>query len=239
LELIKTRLSSNDPEAKKTALIVATYVMKSAVKLLHPFAPFISEAIWRGVTAESGLGLGLHESEGIMISNWPEPFPNFENERAESDFALLQEMIGAIRNLRSEMNIPAGKTAEVLVAGGDGHDPSIIMQHEHYFKLLARVHSITYDRNLSRPKLAAATVVKAFEVYLPLADLIDQRVERNRLEKERRRLEELLEELDRRLHSQDFLNKAPRQVVAREQQKKVEFETNLEKILTSLEQLGD
>jgi valyl-tRNA synthetase len=85
--------------------------------------------------------------------------------------------------------------------------------------------------------LAAAAVVKDFEIYLPLAELIDINMERNRLEKERQRLEKLLEDLNRRLHSRDFLTKAPQPVVERERQKKTEFEQSLQKILANLEQL--
>ncbi|MDZ7290880.1 MAG: valine--tRNA ligase [candidate division KSB1 bacterium] len=239
LELIKPRLNGDNAEAKHTVLVIATFVLKNTMKLLHPFAPFISEAIWRGVEIESGLGLGRHESVSLMISNWPEPLHEFEDERAESEFALLQEIIGAIRNLRGEMNIPVSKTAEVLIAGGNGQDPAIITQHESYFKHLARVHSIMYDRNLPRPKLSAAAMVKDFEIYLPLAELIDVNVERNRLEKERQRLEKLLEDLNRRLHSEDFVTKAPQQVVERERQKKTEFEMNLKKILANMEQLAE
>jgi valyl-tRNA synthetase len=104
---------------------------------------------------------------------------------------------------------------------------------------LARVRSITYGRHLPRPKLAASAVVKDFEIYLPLAELIDVNVERSRLEKERLRLERLLEELNRRLQSHDFLAKAPQPVVERERQKKTEFEQSLQKILANIEQLAE
>jgi valyl-tRNA synthetase len=244
LELIKPRLNGDDPEAKKTALVIATFVMKNAMKLLHPFAPFVSEAIWRGEghagrDAEGSLAIGRHEAESIMISDWPAPISELDNARAETEFALLQEMIGAIRNLRGEMNIPIGKTAEVLIAGGDGQDSAIITQHESYFEQLARTHSIKYGRHLARPKLAASAVVKDFEIYLPLAELIDVKVERSRLDKERQCLEKLLEALNHRLHSQDFMTKAPQQVVERERQKKTEFEMNLNKIVANMEQLAE
>jgi valyl-tRNA synthetase len=238
LELIKPRLYGDDAEAKRTALVIATAMLKNAMKLLHPFAPFVSEAIWRGEGSEAGLALGRHEAESIMISSWPLPVSEFADDRAEAEFALLQEMIGAIRNLRGEMNIPVGKTAEVLIAGGDGQDSAIITQHESYFEQLARTHAVKYGRHLARPKLAASAVVKSFEIYLPLAELIDVKLERNRLGKERQRLEKLLEDLNRRLHSQDFVNKAPQQVVERERQKKMEFEMNLKKIVANLEQLA-
>jgi len=238
LEIIKPRLNGDDPDAKKTALVIATFVMKNTMKLLHPFAPFISEAIWRGEGAESSAALGRHESESIMISTWPEPLVGFDDDRAEAQFTLLQEVIGAIRNMRGEMNIPVGKTAEVLIAGGDGQDPAIITQHESYFEQLARTHAVKYARHLARPKQAASAVVKDFEIYLPLSDLIDVNVERNRLEKERQRLEKLLEDLNRRLYSQDFVTKAPQQVVERERQKKTDFETSLKKIVANMEQLA-
>jgi valyl-tRNA synthetase len=130
LELIKPRLNGDDTEAKKTALIIAAFIMKNTMKLLHPFAPFISEAIWRGEGTEGSIALGRHEAESLMMANWPTPKPEFDNDGAEAEFILLQEMIGAIRNLRGEMNIPVSKTAEILIAGGDGQDPAIITQHE-------------------------------------------------------------------------------------------------------------
>ena len=234
LELIKPRLNGSDAEAKKTALAIATFLMKNTMKLLHPFAPFISEAIWRGEGAEGSLALGLQEAESLMLAAWPEPLAGFSDARAESEFALLQEMIGVIRNLRSEMNIPIGKTAEVLIAGGDGKD---LQRHASYFAQLARTHAIKYDRQLTRPKQAASAMVKDYEIFLPLADLIDVNVERHRLEKERQRLEKLLENLNRRLQSQDFINKAKPEIVAGERQKQKEFEQNLQKIGVSLAQL--
>ena len=234
LELIKPRMNGSDAEAKRTALTIATFLMKNTIKLLHPFAPFISEAIWRGEGATGSLALGLHEAESVSISAWPEPLVNFSDAAAEAEFAIIQEMIGVIRNLRSEMNIPIGKTAEVLIAGGDGKD---LQRHASYFAQLARTHAIKYERQLARPKQAASAMVKDYEIFLPLADLIDVNVERQRLEKERQRLEKLLENLNRRLQSQDFISKAKPEIVAGERQKQKEFEQNLQKLGVSLAQL--
>jgi len=236
LELIKPRLNGSDIEAKKTALVIATFLMKNTMKLLHPFAPFISEAIWRGEGAEGSLALGRHETESVLISAWPEPLADFSDSAAESEFALLQEMIGVIRNLRSEMNIPIGKTAEVLISGGDGQD---LNRHASYFAQLARTHAIKYDRHLARPQQAASAMVKDYEIFLPLADLIDVNVERTRLEKERQRLEKLLENLNRRLQSQDFISKAKPEIVAGERQKQIEMEANIKKIAANIAQLAE
>ncbi len=239
LELIKPRLHGSDEQARRTALMIAAFVLKNTMKLLHPFAPFISEAIWRGEGAENNIALGRHESESIMTTSWPAGLPEFEDAAAKTDFSLLQEMIGAIRNLRGEMNVPNGKTADVLVSGGNGQSPELIARHERYFTHLARVKNLTYQRELERPKLAATAVVKNFEIFLPLAGLIDVQVERQRLQKEQARLEKLLEGLNQRLYSHDFIAKAPQEVVERERQKKTEFEGSLQRIVSSLRHLSE
>jgi valyl-tRNA synthetase len=230
LELIKPRLNGDDPAAKQVAATTATFLLKGLLKLLHPFVPFITEAIWQEI--------GRSESESIMISSWPQPMPAFVDDAAERDFALLQELISAIRNIRGEMNVPVGKTAEVLVSG-NGQHAEIISGNSAYFKHLARVSSIQCHPDLRRPKLAASAVVKNLELFVPLAGLIDVKVERGRLEKERVRLEKLLESLNTRLHSHEFLAKAPEEVVTRERQKKSELEVSLEKVVSNLARLAE
>ncbi len=231
LELIKARLNGEEQSAKRLALSVALYVMKNTMKLLHPIAPFIAEHVWQE--------LGREEAESIMLAPWPEPLAEFESAQTVETFGLLQDLIVAVRNIRGEMNVPTGKTADVLITGGNGQDPAIITQHESYFAHLARVKQLTYARELERPKLAATAMVKSFEVYVPLAGLIDVEVERERLRKEHARLEKLLEGLNQRLHSEDFLAKAPKEVVDKERQKKAEFESNLARLMNSLRQLCD
>jgi valyl-tRNA synthetase len=183
--------------------------------------------------------LGREEAESIMLAPWPEPLAAFESSQTEEAFSLLQDLIVAVRNIRGEMNVPASKTADVLIAGGNGFDPAIITQHESYFAHLARVKQLTYAREAARPKLAATAVVKNFEVYVPLAGLIDVDVERERLRKEQTRLEKLLEGLNQRLQSEAFTAKAPKDVVEKERQKKAEFEGNLAKLENSLKQLRE
>jgi len=230
LELIKPRLNGDDPAARQVAATTATFILKGLLKLLHPFVPFITEAIWQEI--------GRHESESIMISSWPQSMPAFTDDAAERDFALLQELISAIRNIRGEMNIPISKTAEVLISG-NGQHVELISGNAAYFKHLARVSSIQCHPDLRRPKLAASAVVKNLELFVPLAGLIDVKVERGRLEKERVRLEKLLESLNARLHSHEFLAKAPEEVVTRERQKKSELEVSLEKVVANLAQLAE
>jgi len=228
LELIKPRLNGEDVAAKEVAATTAAFVFKGLMKLLHPVVPFITEAIWQEI--------GRSESESIMISAWPQSRPEFADTDAERDFALLQELIGAIRNIRGEMNVPVGKTADVLIAG-NGQYAEIISGNTAYFKHLARVNSIRCQPNLRRPKLAASAVVKNLELFVPLAGLINVKVERVRLEKERARIEKILESLNTHLHSHEFLAKAPEAVVTRERQKKSELEVSLNKVESNLAQL--
>lgn len=238
LELIKPRLRGEEAASRRTGLLLAAFLLKNAMKLLHPFAPFISEAIWRGEGTD-GVALGRHESESILLADWPSALPEFEDAAAEADFTLLQEMIGAIRNLRGEMNVPAGKTADVFVSGGNGRASDLISANERYFSQLARVKNLIYQRELARPKLAATAIVKDFEIFLPLEGLIDVEVERQRLQREQLRLEKLLEGLNQRLYSHDFVAKARQDVVERERQKKTEFEGSLQRIMSSLRHLSE
>ena len=230
LELIKPRLNGQDAAAKAAALAMATFLMKGVIKLLHPFVPFITEAIWQE--------LGREEAESVFVSAWPSTTPGFDDAAAEQNFSLLQELIGAIRNIRGEMNVPISKSAEVLISG-NGQYANVIADHATYFKHLAKVSSIQCQPDLARPKLAASAVVKHLEVFIPLAGLIDVQVERRRLEKERLRLEKVLETLNTRLHSHEFLEKAPEEVVARERQKKSEMEASLSKVVANLAQLTE
>lgn len=231
LELIKDRLNGEDQSAKRLALSVALYAMKATLKLLHPIAPFIAEHVWQE--------LGREEAESIMRAAWPEPLAEFESSQHEGDFALLQDLIVAVRNIRGEMNIPSGKTVDVLIAGGNENEAALLARYESYFAHLARVQQLMYAREAARPKLAASAVVRNFEVFVPLAGLIDVAVERDRLQKEHARLEKLLEGLNQRLQSEVFTAKAPKDVVEKERQKKAEFESNLAKLANSLKQLSE
>jgi len=234
LELIKPRLyNQEDPEARDVTLSVAVYVLKGILQLLHPFVPFITEEIWSRVRHES-------DSESIMISDWPSERRSLIDDTVEKNMQVLQNLIGAIRNIRGEMNIAPSKPAQVIITGesSNGITSDFILSHKPYFQQLAKVDQLEYKAKTKKPKNAASAVVSQWEIFLPLEGLIDFDVERERLQKEINRIEKQLEGLNRKLHSRDFLAKAPEEVVNREKTKKADFESNLEKLKANLHNLS-
>ncbi len=232
LELIKPRLyNETQPEHREAAMIVAVTVLKGLLRMLHPFVPFLTEELWQKVRHEA-------DAESIMIARWPEEQRTFSNDAAERDMEALQEVIGAVRNIRGEMNVPPTKPARVIIRGSNGVSLDLIKQHETYFQHLARVEALECCRDIEKPKKAASAVVQDLEIYVPLEGLIDLNVERARLEKEIQRLEDQLESLNLKLQSADFLKKAPEEIIAREKKKKADFESSLDKLKANLESLA-
>ncbi|MFQ5652565.1 MAG: valine--tRNA ligase [bacterium] len=233
LELIKPRLNNRDDlHEKRVTLGVATYVMKGILQLLHPFVPFITEELWLKIRTQD-------DAESVMISPWPAETRSLINEAAEDEIEVIQALIGAIRNIRGEMNIAPNKTAQVVIASNakNGLDQTLILSSKPYFEQLAKVDTLEFRPKAERPAKAASAIVYQTEIFVPLEGLIDFEVERSRLQKEIQRVENQLEGLNAKLHSQDFLSKAPEDIVKRERKKKDDFESNLQKLKLNLESL--
>ncbi|MFQ5865969.1 MAG: valine--tRNA ligase [bacterium] len=232
LEIIKPRLYNEENlDDKRIALGVAVMVMKGILQLLHPFIPFITEELWMKIRTE-------HDAESIMISNWPLDCRALIDDTAEKDLEIIQSVIGAIRNIRGEMNIPPTKTANVIISGTNGKYFNLIKSHKEYFEHLAKVDQLECKHKIKKPKKSASAVVNNLDIYLPLKGLIDFKVEKARLQKEISRIEKQLEGLNTKLQSHDFLNKAPKEVINREKKKKSDFESNLVKLKSNLESLA-
>ncbi|MFQ5636484.1 MAG: valine--tRNA ligase [bacterium] len=233
LELIKPRLyAENHQENKSASLGAAVMVLKGTLQLLHPFIPFITEEIWQKIRNQN-------DSESIMIAPWPMESRSFVNQTVERDMATIQGAIGAIRNIRGEMNVPPTKQAHVIVTGTNGVNLELIDSHRKYFEQLANVSTLECLKGAAKPKKAASAIVNALEIYMPLEGLIDFTVEKERLEKEMTRLEKQLESLNLKLQNSDFLKKAPGDIINREKQKKSDFELNLHKLKIHLESIAD
>jgi valyl-tRNA synthetase len=229
LELIKPRLYGDDPKAKDLALGIGIYALRNILKLLHPFIPFITEEVWQNVK--------LADEPDLIISEWQIPDKNYYNDRAEKDLVLLQQVIGAIRNIRGEMNVPPNKKAHVLIKSNSNGNLDLIKQNEVYLISLSKLSEIDVGTDLIKPKFSASSVVADLEVFVPLEGLIDIEVERSRLTKEITRLEKQIEGITSKLMNTDFIAKAPKEVVERERQKSNDFQANLNKLQANLHSL--
>ncbi|MFQ5706994.1 MAG: valine--tRNA ligase [bacterium] len=232
LELIKPRMyDEKNEEARSVALGVAVVVLKGILQLLHPAVPFITEELWMKIRSDN-------DSESIMVSLWPTECRTFHQEKVEKDMEVIQNAIGAIRNIRGEMNVAPNKTADVMIDSSKASCLSLLVDNKPYFEQLAKVNKLEISSKSQRPKHAASAVVNGLEIFLPLEGLIDFNVERARLKKEIGRLEKQLEGLNTKLHNKDFLAKAPDEVIDLEKKKKSDFESNLAKLKSNLQSLA-
>lgn len=227
LEMIKDRLYQKDNvNSKEAALRVACYIMKGSMELLHPFIPFITEEIWQNLKDDS--------EASVVVSRWPEADSQWEDETVESQVELLQEAISGLRNLRAEMNVPPSKRIPVKVQARDDQW-RLIHENTRYFEALAKVDQIApVDHTLDKAE-AGTLVVKNIELFIPVADLIDKKKERQRLEKEMKRLQGLEASILKKLENPNFLNKAPGDVVQAEKNKLENIRENLEKVKANYE----
>jgi valyl-tRNA synthetase len=222
LELIKPRLyQKENPLSRRTALSVASYIMKHTMSLLHPYMPFISEEIWQS--------LKENDEQSVVISPWPVQQPELWDEEAEKDMLFLQNVIGTIRNIRAEMNVPPGKTAQLIVRA-EQKVLAFFRQNTASFLNLAKIDTIKEFTGQPVPGAAVTAIIEGTEIFLPLAELIDVQKERQRLDKELSRLEGLQRSLTAKLSNEKFLNNAPPEIVKSEQEKLTNIEQNLEKI---------
>lgn len=231
LEIIKTRLYSeqNQPE-KETVQAVATYVLKSAMSLLHPYIPFITEQIWQQLK---------NTNEGsVVISEWPAEDSQRVDETAEQKMDLLQRVISAVRTIRSEMNVPPGKKARLIYRTADGAAEKLLNEYSHYLTQLAGIESIKKFESESDLKSTAVAVVEKLEIFIPLSGLIDLDVEKQRMKKEIDRMAGQIKGLEKKLKNSDFLTKAPEKVVLQEKEKLSSFNEKLNKLNVNFNRLN-
>lgn len=214
IELAKPRLyDAEHAEERATAQAVLCEVLGSAMQLLHPYMPFITEEIWQCLP---------HEGKSIMVSRWPSAEETQRDEAAEKAMNAVMEVVKVVRNMRAEVNVPPGKkVAAVLLAEREQQENLLV--NGSYIKLLAGVEHLTIEQAAAKkPENAMAGAVNGIEVYLPLKDLLDLEKEKTRLSKELNRLLQEVERIEGKLNNRDFLAKAPTEVVEKEKKKAAE-----------------
>ena len=227
IELTKPRLHGEDAEAMLTACSVLNYVLANTLKLLHPLMPFITEELW---TSLPGTG------ESIMISQWPEARPEFAFDRTAFD--AVMEIIKNIRNLRSEMNVPAGKKTDIYIYAPQMEKEMI--SSGTYIERLAGGAKVEFLAQ--KPQKAgeyAAVVCTGAECFIPLGELVDVQKELARLEKERDTIKGEIQRANGKLSNKGFVEKAPQKLVEEEKAKIVKYTEMLAKVEERVQVLSE
>lgn len=223
IEIAKTRLQTGDENVQK----VLCYVLSGAMQLLHPFMPFITETIWQALP---------HEGPSVMVSKWPEYDEKLNFSVEEAQMESLMDAVRAIRNRRAEMNVPPSKKAKVFIltekkdtfSAGAGFFPKLAYASE-----IELIDAVPADA----AKMASVVTGDA-QLYMPMGDLIDFEAERARLGKEKKKVEDDIAFVMKKLNNPKFVDKAPENVVAAEREKADKLREHLAKLEESIAALG-
>jgi len=230
IEIAKIRLNSNDRLIRRTVQLVLVQVLERTLRLLHPYIPFVTEAAWQHLP---------HDGPALMVTNWPKSYGNPDAD-ATAKIKVLIDTVRAIRNIRAEYNVEAGKWITAHIAAGD-YEP-LLRAHQEILIRLARLNKaeLTIVSHLAeKPAQSASQVISSgIEIYLPLAGMIDLAAERARLTKEVANLEKRIMGSQKKLNNQGFVSKAPAEVVDKERTKLADMEIQRDKLQTQLGELG-
>ncbi len=228
LELLKPVFMGGDEAAKAEAQAVTAYVLDAVYRLLHPMMPFMTEELWQQAGGEEpGRGLLCH-------ARWPEA--GFEDADAAAEINWLLDLVSGIRSVRSEMNVPAGAVAPLVVLGANPTTRERLTRHDAALRRLARVGSI--DEAADAPPASAQLVLGEATICLPLGDLIDVSAEASRLKREIAKIDDEIARIDKKLGNPNFVAKAAEEVVAGEREKRAEFGETRERLAVALSRIA-
>ncbi len=242
VEIAKNQMTAGGDRAYYTASTLLR-VLDLSLRMLHPFAPFITEELWghlRRAVLDSPLAAYASDwSEALIIASWPMPRQeeSWEAQRL-SDFTLVQDVVRAIRNLRAEKNVPPSRSLPAILAAGDQLE--LLKDQALTLAALAQLDPEKLELCQSMPEKPAghvALVVGPVEIFLPLSGLVDLEEERDRLSKALKEAEGQITRLEKLLDG-PFADKAPAQVVQKERERLAGFRETAVKLKSQLEGLG-
>ena len=234
LELSKPALNGDDAEAAASTRHTLLVVLESVLRALHPVIPFITEEIWselmRSSMSEKNKPASMPDSSKeqlILECAYPRASDYQADDAATAEIEWVKSVLSGIRRIRSEMNIPPGKTIPLLFADGDAGDRSRVAKFSAQLVFLARTETPQWIGAGSDEPAAAAAVVGSLRVLIPLAGLIDLDAEKARLAKEISRIEVEIRKCEGKLGNANFVANAPAEVVAQERQRITDWNTTL------------
>jgi valyl-tRNA synthetase len=234
LELSKKALYGDDPELKATTRYVLWYVLEQLLRLLHPFMPFITEEIWQTLPKETGArgegrGARLENQEpagapaSIMLASYPAPSDDLDYPEAAANMERVMAVIGCIRNIRGEMEVPPSKEIAVILSCGSQESLTLMRHNEGAIVSLARVADLAIGLDIEKPEDASLQVAGDVRIFVPLRGIVNVDEEEKRLAKEIAKFDKDIDFLAKKLENPSFVERAPADVVAKEREKLAEF----------------
>ncbi len=230
IEMVKPRLySSDDQNSQNAALWTLKTVLSQALKLLHPYMPFITEEIFCSLQ---------QEEESIMISSWPEYREEWCFAKEEKDIETIKEAVRGIRNVRTQMQVAPSRKAKVYVVSENDGILAAFTEGRLFFASLAYASEVVIQKDKQGIESdAVSVVIPGATLYIPFAELVEIAQEIARLEKEEKRLQGELARVNGMLNNEKFISKAPEAKIAEEREKLEKYTQMMEQVRLRLKQL--
>lgn len=228
IEMVKPRLYNKEDATRKAALYTLNTVLINSLKLLHPFAPFITEEIFTSIQ---------DKEETIMLSKWPEFKEELNFKEEEEKVELIKTAVKGIRNLRAEMNVPNSKKAKVIISSDNDKVNNTFKTSEVFFNTLAFASELNIEKYDKAPDGAVSVVIPDGIIYMPFDELVDIEKELDRLTKEEAKLIKEVERVEKKLSNQGFVAKAPEKVIEEEKEKMKKYKDMLDKVKEQIKSL--
>jgi len=229
LELSKSKIFSGNEKIKNDALSLLLFILRETLKALHPIMPFITEEIYQNLP---------DPKISIMIEDFPQKNDKWKNKDAEIKTGKFFNMIYLVRNIRGEMNVPPDKKIDILVNTEDADLINFAKINEKDILFLTKGESLVIDTSLTKPAGSAVGANDLCEIYIPLEGIIDIEKEISRLEKEIQKVQKDFEKSKSKLENNNFISRAPKDVIEKEKSKLKEFESTIEKLNNNLDILN-
>jgi valyl-tRNA synthetase len=229
VELIKPVLQGDDAAARAETRATAAWALDQALKLLHPFMPFITEELW-GRLGEQGPG----RDSMLILAEWPQ-LDGLIDREADAELDWVIRFVSEIRSVRSEMNVPAGARIPVVVAEAGAETAARLETYDDVLKRLARLDSIELAD--APPAGAVQLVLDEATVALPLSDIIDIAAETDRLKREIDKMDSEIDRIDAKLANEQFVARAPEHVVEEQRERKADAEAVTARLRDALKRL--
>ncbi len=230
IEMVKPRLYNKEDATRHAALWTLKTVMINVLKMLHPYIPFITEEIFMGLQ---------DREESIMISNWPVYKEEWNFQVEEEEISLIKEAVRSIRNVRSEMNVPPSRKAQVFVVSENEKVLDIFNRGKVFFATLASASEVVMQKDKEGiDEDAVSAVIPETVLYMPLAELVDFEKEIERLTKEKAKLQSEVDRVVKKLSNEGFVAKAPAKLIEEEKAKQAKYEAMLAEVVARLEKFN-
>ena len=226
IEFSKSKIYGPSEMERKKVLSIAVYVLKNILKLLHPFAPFITEEIWSF----------FDKNNFLAKSSYPELEPNFNFLKEEKDIDLFKMVITSIRNIKSNLGISPKKEIKIYCRGVQSKT-AVMNNNKHHLLQLVNVKHIECGKDIEKPDQSATSVINNLEIFIPLQGLIDIDKELARLEIKLKDLKARLNNIKKKLDNENFVKKAPKNIIDHEQKKYDSYLEDYDKLLDNYNSL--